>query len=69
MAAIYREGVGRLLSGDIKKAHSLLQKALDRDPSRVEAYIAMANVHMQEGEPQEGINLLRKARGIDPKSP
>jgi len=68
VATIYREGVGRLLSGDIKKAHSLLQKALDRDPSRVETYIAMANVHMQEGEPQEGISLLRKARGIDPKS-
>jgi len=68
VATIYREGVGRLLSGDIKKAHSLLQKALDRDPSRVETYIAMASVHLQEGDPQEGVSLLRKARGIDPKS-
>ncbi len=68
VAAIYREGVGRLLSGDIKRAHNLLQKALERDPSRIETYIAMANVHLQEGEPQEGVNLLRKARGIEPKS-
>lgn len=68
VSAIYREGVGRLLSGDIKRAHTLLQRALERDPSRVETYIAMASVHLQEGDPQEGVNLLRKARGIDPKS-
>jgi lipopolysaccharide biosynthesis regulator YciM len=68
VAAIYREGVGRLLSGDIKKAHSLLQKALDRDPARVETHIAMASVRQQEGEPQEALRLLRKARTLEPKS-
>lgn len=68
VSAIYRDGVGRLLSGDIKRAHTLLQRALERDPSRVETYIAMASVHLQEGDPQEGVSLLRKARGIEPKS-
>ncbi len=66
--AIYRDGVGRLLSGDVKKAHSLLQKALDRDPSKIDTYIAMANVYLQEGEPQEGLNLLLKAKSIEPGS-
>src|SRR5512145_3250795 len=66
VAAIYREGVGRLLSGDIKKAHSLLQKALERDPARVETYIALASVRQQEGEPQEAVSLLRKARNLEP---
>ncbi len=68
VGAIYREGVGRLLSGDIKRAHGLLQKALDRDPARVDTYIAMANVHLQEGHPQEALTLLLKARGIEPRS-
>lgn len=68
VSAIYREGVGRLLSGDVKKARGLLQKALERDPSRVDTYIAMASVHLQEGNAQDGLNLLRKARDIDPKS-
>lgn len=68
VGAIYREGVGRLLSGDVKKAHALLQKALDKDPVRIEAYIAMASVHMQEGQNEEAINLLLKAKNIDPKS-
>jgi lipopolysaccharide biosynthesis regulator YciM len=68
VGSIYREGVGRLLSGDIKKAHSLLQRALDKDPVRIEAYIAMASVLMQEGKSEEAINLLLKAKNIDPRS-
>lgn len=66
--AIYREGVGRLLSGDLKKARILLQRALDRDPRNVETYIAMASLNSQEGNPGEGLVLLGKARDLDPKS-
>jgi len=68
VASIYREGVGCLLSGDIKKAHGLLQRALDRDPARVETYIALANVLQQEGNPNEAISMLLKAKGIDGRS-
>ncbi len=66
--AIYREGVGRLLSGDLKKARALLQKALDRDPRNVEIYIAMASLSSQEGNISEGLALLAKAKGLDASS-
>ena len=66
--SVYREGVGRLLSGDIKKAKTLLQRALDRDPSRIETYIALASLHLQEGASKEAISLLRKARDIEPRN-
>jgi len=66
--AIYREGVGRLLSGDVKKAHTLLQKALDRDSKRVDTRIAMANVLLQEGKGEEALEHLRKAKEIEPRS-
>jgi tetratricopeptide (TPR) repeat protein len=68
VAAIYQEGVDRLLSGDLKKARTLLQKALERDPKRVETYIALANLNSQEGNPAEGLGQLRKARELDPQS-
>lgn len=68
VVSIYREGVSRLLSGDIKKARIHLQRALERDPSRVETYLAMANVHLQDGEPQEAVALLNRARNLDPRS-
>ena len=66
--AIYREGVGRLLSGDLKKARVLLNKAIDRDPKRVDTLIAMANLAAQEGNSTESLGLLRKAGDLDPKS-
>ena len=68
ISVIYREGVGRLLSGDLKKARALLSKALDRDPKRVDTLIALANLAAQEGNSAESLDLLRKAGGIDPKS-
>lgn len=68
ISAIYREGVGRLLSGDLKKARGLLSKALDRDPRRVDTLIAMASLASQEGRPEEGLELLKKAGEIDSKS-
>ncbi|MEJ2519275.1 MAG: tetratricopeptide repeat protein [Desulfuromonadales bacterium] len=68
ISTIYREGVGRLLSGDLKKARALLNKALDRDPKRVDTMIALASLASQEGNPEEGLNVLRKARELDPTS-
>ena len=67
VSAIYRSGVGRLLSGDLKKARSLLGKALDRDPERVDSHLALASVAEQDGNRQEAIELLQKARKLDPK--
>ena len=67
ISGIYRSGVGRLLSGDLKKARTLLQKALDRDPRRIDSYLALASVALQEGNSQEAIDLLQKARKLDPK--
>ena len=67
ISSIYRSGVGRLLSGDLKKARALLKKALDRDPKRVDTHLALASVALQEGNTQEGIDLLQKARKLDPK--
>ncbi len=67
VGSIYRTGVGRLLSGDLKKARTLLNKALDRDPQRVDTHLALASVALQEGNVEEGIQLLQKARKLDPK--
>lgn len=64
---MYRSGVGRLLSGDLKKARALLVKAAERDPKRVDSQLALASVALQEGNTEEAIDLLQKARKLDPK--
>jgi len=68
IGSIYREGVGRLLSGDLKKARTLLQKALDRDPKGIDSLIALASVQLQDGEGEEAVKLLARAREIDGKN-
>ncbi|OQY25688.1 MAG: hypothetical protein B6I37_00510 [Desulfobacteraceae bacterium 4572_35.2] len=65
---VYRDGVGRLLSGDVKRAHSLLQKAIDKNPNKIESYIALASVFSQEGDTAGAVTLLRKAKSINGKS-
>jgi len=67
IGSVYRSGVGRLLSGDLKKARTLLKKVVDRDPRRVDGLLALASVAEQEGNTQEAIDLLQKARKLDPK--
>jgi lipopolysaccharide biosynthesis regulator YciM len=68
IGAIYREGVGRLLSGDLKKARTLLSKALERDPGRIDTLIALASLAGQEGNAGEGLKQLQKARELEPKN-
>lgn len=67
VSAVYRSGVNRLLSGDLKKARTLLKKALDRDPKRIDSLLALASLAQQEGNSQEAIDLLQQARKLDPK--
>ncbi|MDY0267501.1 tetratricopeptide repeat protein [Trichloromonas sp.] len=68
VVANYREGMTRLLSGDLKKADDRLQRALERDPSRLETHLAMASVKLQEGEAEKALAVLLKAREKEPKS-
>ncbi|MEJ2202198.1 MAG: tetratricopeptide repeat protein, partial [Desulfuromonadaceae bacterium] len=64
----YRAGMLRLLSGDLKQANTLLQKALERDPSRLEIILALASVNLQEGDSNKGLAILVKAKEKEPKS-
>lgn len=67
IVSLYRNGVGRLLSGDLKKARTLLQKALDRDAKRTDILLALANVAEQEGNLPQAVEYLLKARDLEPK--
>jgi len=65
---LYREGVSRYLSGDLKRAAVLLQKVLEHEPGRIECYIALAGVREQEGDAKQAVELLQKARSLAPSS-
>ena len=52
--------------GDHDKAISLYKEAITVDPEDKEAYIGISNVYMAQGEYNEAITNLNKAKVIDP---
>jgi lipopolysaccharide biosynthesis regulator YciM len=67
VADLHREGWGLLLSGDVKKARRMLQKALGLDGARIEVLLTMADLALAEGESGEALSLLQRARKLDPQ--
>lgn len=65
--ALYREGLARFRSGDKTRARRLLRKALGMDGSRVEVLIALASVQLAEGEGDDSLASLQRARKLAPK--
>jgi lipopolysaccharide biosynthesis regulator YciM len=67
VAALHREGLGLFLSGDVKKARRLLQKAIGLDGARIEVLLTMADLAQAEGESAEALSLLQRARKLAPQ--
>ncbi len=65
--ALYREGLARFRSGDKTRARRLLRKALGMDGSRVEILIALSSVQLAEGEGDDSLASLQRARKLEPK--
>ncbi len=63
-----RYGVEALLSGDLKRARLLLEKALERDPFNVSTYTALADLARDEANLADALRYLLKARELDEKN-
>ncbi len=68
VSSLYRDGVARLLSGDLKRAHELLRRAREREPGRTDVLIALADIHLQAGEHKHGADLLLQAKSLEPRN-
>lgn len=66
-AAILTSAVSALRSGDRTKARQLLQDALAKSPDDPDALTLMASVLEEDGRPEEGTPLLRRAAEADPR--
>ncbi len=63
-----RYGVEALLSGDLKRARLLLEKALERDPFNISTYTALADLAREEANQADALKYLLKARELDEKN-
>jgi len=65
---LYRQGMGRLVSGDLKKARRLLLKANSQDGGQVDVLLGMAQVCRAEGQITEALENLLRARKLSSDS-
>ncbi|MDD2320587.1 MAG: heme biosynthesis HemY N-terminal domain-containing protein [Geobacteraceae bacterium] len=63
-----RQGLATLRAGDLKRARFLLEKACEKDPFSTPVYGALAELAEQEGNTEEVLKCLGKARELDEKN-
>jgi tetratricopeptide (TPR) repeat protein len=65
-ALLVGEARDALRAGNYKRAGDLLDRALALDPRQVHVYVLRASVHGALGQYDQGIAVMRKARGLAP---
>lgn len=64
---LYLEGVENILKGNTKRARTLLNDSLAKDPAHIDTYIKIAETYLADNIPNEAVEILK--RGIHDVSP
>jgi tetratricopeptide (TPR) repeat protein len=59
-------GIGLLLQGDLKGAEAVFLKVTQMEPEYADGWVNIARAQIQEGNMEEGEQVLRKALEVDP---
>ena len=64
----YSDALEEMLRGNIHQAKDMLLKMVEKRPHHSPAYISLANLYSLEGKAAEAIDILNRARAIDPEN-
>jgi len=59
-------GIGLLLQGDLKAAEEVFLRVIEIDPTYLDGWVNVGRVRVQEGRPEEAVEVLEKALDLDP---
>ena len=59
------KGMDHFLRGNLTKAKTHFDEVLKRDPSQIDLYFKLSEIALKEGNEEEGLNWLERARLID----
>jgi len=62
----YGQALEHMMKGNIKQAKEALSRILEKEPDHFASYLSLANLHHLQGSFAESIDLLVKAKVIDP---
>jgi lipopolysaccharide biosynthesis regulator YciM len=64
----YSDALEEMLKGNIHRAKEMLAKILENRPNHLPAHISLANLYSLEGKYAEAIEVLNKAKVLEPES-
>jgi len=64
----YSDALEEMLKGNILRAKEMLAKILEKRPNHLPAHISLANLYSLEGKYAEAIEVLGKAKALEPES-
>ncbi|HEX7372615.1 MAG TPA: tetratricopeptide repeat protein [Thermodesulfobacteriota bacterium] len=64
----YSDALEEMLKGNIHRAKEMLAKILEKRPNHLPAHISLANLYSLEGKYADAIEVLGKAKALEPES-
>ncbi|MCX5906425.1 MAG: tetratricopeptide repeat protein, partial [Deltaproteobacteria bacterium] len=64
----YSDALEQMLKGNIARAKEMLAKIIEKRPQHLPAFISLANLNCLEGKHGEAIDILIRAKIIDPEN-
>jgi lipopolysaccharide biosynthesis regulator YciM len=64
----YSDALEEMLKGNIHRAKEMLTKILEKRPNHLPAHISLANLYSLEGKYADAIEVLGKAKALEPES-
>jgi tetratricopeptide (TPR) repeat protein len=64
----YSDALEEMMRGNIDRAKETLSKILEKHPRHLAAYLSLANLYSLEGKFGEALEVLTRARAVDPEN-
>ena len=64
----YSDALEQMMKGNVSQAKETLAKIIEKNPQHLPSYLSLANLHSLEGKHNQAIDLLIRAKAIDPEN-
>ncbi len=64
----YSDGLEQMMKGNVHKAKDILAMIIEKNSQHLPSYLSLANLHSLEGEQDQAIDILLRAKAIDPEN-
>ncbi len=64
----YGDALELMMKGNIGQAKDTLARIIEKNPKHLSSYLSLANLHSLEGKPEQAIDILIRAKVVDPEN-